>query len=245
MSLAMRPLVLLSNDDGHASAGLRAMRDALAQVADVVVAGARDRAERVQPLAEPAQAAAAARRRARHLRARRHAGRLRLRRAARRHARAPAAPRPRRRGHQPRDEPRAGRVLLGHGRRRARGGPARHPRRRDERARRRATCRDGEAVRGHRPSPARGARGAGRGGRGGRQGRPAQRQRPQALERRGPRDAPRRAHLRRGRRLPPRSAGPRVPVAGRPRRAPRARRRGRTPTPTTTAPRRSRRSCSI
>ncbi len=36
MSLAMRPLVLLSNDDGHSSAGLRAMRDALAQVADVV-----------------------------------------------------------------------------------------------------------------------------------------------------------------------------------------------------------------
>jgi len=36
MSLAMRPLVLLSNDDGHSSAGLQAMRDALAQVADVV-----------------------------------------------------------------------------------------------------------------------------------------------------------------------------------------------------------------
>ncbi len=36
MSLAMRPLVLLSNDDGHSSAGLRAMREALAQVADVV-----------------------------------------------------------------------------------------------------------------------------------------------------------------------------------------------------------------
>jgi 5'-nucleotidase len=37
MSLAMRPLVLLSNDDGHSSAGLRAMREALAEVADVVV----------------------------------------------------------------------------------------------------------------------------------------------------------------------------------------------------------------
>ncbi len=33
----MRPLVLLSNDDGYASAGLRAMRDALAVTADVVV----------------------------------------------------------------------------------------------------------------------------------------------------------------------------------------------------------------
>src|SRR5271154_2588382 len=33
----MRPLVLLSNDDGHASPGLRTMRDALAAVADVVV----------------------------------------------------------------------------------------------------------------------------------------------------------------------------------------------------------------
>ncbi len=33
----MRPLVLLSNDDGHASAGIRAMRAALAEVADVVV----------------------------------------------------------------------------------------------------------------------------------------------------------------------------------------------------------------
>ena len=37
MSLAMRPLVLLSNDDGHASAGIRAMRAALAAVADVIV----------------------------------------------------------------------------------------------------------------------------------------------------------------------------------------------------------------
>lgn len=37
MSLAMRPLVLLSNDDGHSSAGLRTMREALAEVADVVV----------------------------------------------------------------------------------------------------------------------------------------------------------------------------------------------------------------
>ena len=33
----MRPLVLLSNDDGHASAGLRAMRAALGREADVVV----------------------------------------------------------------------------------------------------------------------------------------------------------------------------------------------------------------
>ncbi len=33
----MRPLVLLSNDDGHASPGIRAMRDALSAVADVVV----------------------------------------------------------------------------------------------------------------------------------------------------------------------------------------------------------------
>jgi 5'-nucleotidase len=33
----MRPLVLLSNDDGHASQGLRAMRDALLATADVVV----------------------------------------------------------------------------------------------------------------------------------------------------------------------------------------------------------------
>jgi 5'-nucleotidase len=37
MSLGMRPLVLLSNDDGHASAGIRAMRDALAVTADVVL----------------------------------------------------------------------------------------------------------------------------------------------------------------------------------------------------------------
>jgi 5'-nucleotidase len=33
----VRPLVLLSNDDGHASAGIRAMRTALAAAADVVV----------------------------------------------------------------------------------------------------------------------------------------------------------------------------------------------------------------
>jgi len=33
----MRPLVLLSNDDGHASAGIRAMKTALSEVADVVV----------------------------------------------------------------------------------------------------------------------------------------------------------------------------------------------------------------
>jgi 5'-nucleotidase len=33
----MRPLVLLSNDDGHASPGIRAMRSALAAAADVVV----------------------------------------------------------------------------------------------------------------------------------------------------------------------------------------------------------------
>src|SRR3954453_2118364 len=33
----MRPLVLVSNDDGYASPGLRAMRDALATWADVVV----------------------------------------------------------------------------------------------------------------------------------------------------------------------------------------------------------------
>jgi 5'-nucleotidase len=37
MSVGMRPLVLLSNDDGHASAGIRAMRDALAVTADVVL----------------------------------------------------------------------------------------------------------------------------------------------------------------------------------------------------------------
>ncbi len=33
----MRPLVLLSNDDGHASAGLRTLRDAIARAADVIV----------------------------------------------------------------------------------------------------------------------------------------------------------------------------------------------------------------
>jgi 5'-nucleotidase len=33
----MRPLVLLSNDDGYSSAGIRAMRDALVATADVVV----------------------------------------------------------------------------------------------------------------------------------------------------------------------------------------------------------------
>src|SRR6516162_2610046 len=33
----MRPLVLLSNDDGYASPGIRAMRDALSTAADVVV----------------------------------------------------------------------------------------------------------------------------------------------------------------------------------------------------------------
>ena len=33
----MRPLVLLSNDDGYASPGIRAMRDALLTVADVVI----------------------------------------------------------------------------------------------------------------------------------------------------------------------------------------------------------------
>lgn len=33
----MRPLILLSNDDGHASPGIRAFRDALAQWADVVL----------------------------------------------------------------------------------------------------------------------------------------------------------------------------------------------------------------
>jgi 5'-nucleotidase len=37
MCLGVRPLVLLSNDDGHASAGIRAMRAALAAAADVVV----------------------------------------------------------------------------------------------------------------------------------------------------------------------------------------------------------------
>jgi 5'-nucleotidase len=37
MSDAARPLVLLSNDDGHASRGIRAMRDALAEHADVVI----------------------------------------------------------------------------------------------------------------------------------------------------------------------------------------------------------------
>lgn len=36
MCLPVRPLVLLSNDDGHASAGIRAMRTALAAAADVV-----------------------------------------------------------------------------------------------------------------------------------------------------------------------------------------------------------------
>jgi 5'-nucleotidase len=35
--LGVRPLVLLSNDDGHASAGIRAMRTALAAAGDVVV----------------------------------------------------------------------------------------------------------------------------------------------------------------------------------------------------------------
>lgn len=35
--MSQRPLVLLSNDDGHAAAGLLAMRDALAAFADVVV----------------------------------------------------------------------------------------------------------------------------------------------------------------------------------------------------------------
>src|SRR5579864_2992639 len=33
----MRPLVLLSNDDGHSSAGIRAVRDVLSAVADVVL----------------------------------------------------------------------------------------------------------------------------------------------------------------------------------------------------------------
>src|ERR1019366_9453234 len=33
----MRPLVLLSNDDGYASPGIRAMRDALTATADVVI----------------------------------------------------------------------------------------------------------------------------------------------------------------------------------------------------------------
>ena len=33
----MRPLVLLSNDDGYASPGIRAMRDALLEVADVII----------------------------------------------------------------------------------------------------------------------------------------------------------------------------------------------------------------
>lgn len=37
MWLVVRPLVLLSNDDGHASAGIRAMRAALATAADVVI----------------------------------------------------------------------------------------------------------------------------------------------------------------------------------------------------------------
>lgn len=37
MWLGVRPLVLLSNDDGHASAGIRAMRAALAAAGDVVV----------------------------------------------------------------------------------------------------------------------------------------------------------------------------------------------------------------
>jgi len=37
MWLGVRPLVLLSNDDGHTSAGIRAMRAALAAAADVVV----------------------------------------------------------------------------------------------------------------------------------------------------------------------------------------------------------------
>ncbi len=37
MWVPMRPLVLLSNDDGHASAGIRAMREALRAQADVVV----------------------------------------------------------------------------------------------------------------------------------------------------------------------------------------------------------------
>jgi 5'-nucleotidase len=37
MWVGMRPLVLLSNDDGHASRGIRAMRDALGAWADVVL----------------------------------------------------------------------------------------------------------------------------------------------------------------------------------------------------------------
>lgn len=37
MWVGMRPLVLLSNDDGHASAGIRAMRDALGAWTDVVL----------------------------------------------------------------------------------------------------------------------------------------------------------------------------------------------------------------
>ncbi len=35
--MATRPLILLSNDDGHTSPGIRAMRQALATIADVVV----------------------------------------------------------------------------------------------------------------------------------------------------------------------------------------------------------------
>jgi 5'-nucleotidase len=37
MTDAARPLILLSNDDGHASHGIRTMRDALAEHADVVI----------------------------------------------------------------------------------------------------------------------------------------------------------------------------------------------------------------
>lgn len=37
LATGMRPLALLSNDDGYASAGIRAMRAALAEIADVII----------------------------------------------------------------------------------------------------------------------------------------------------------------------------------------------------------------
>jgi len=68
---ARRPLVLLSNDDGYASRGLRALFDALKTWADVIHGRARDRAERDEPLAQPSSSAARAADRRAHLRDRR------------------------------------------------------------------------------------------------------------------------------------------------------------------------------
>ena len=231
----MRPLVLLSNDDGYASAGIRAMRAALAEEADVVL------------LAPETEQSASSHSLSLHrplrlravepgdLRPRRHPGRLRVRRAARRAARAA----------------RGGRTSssrgINHGMNLGQdafySGTV-------------AAAREG-ALRGI-PAVATSAHARGRPRRRGRRSARASRSAllaehpasgtllnvniPRALDGRGARDAPRRAHLRGGRRLPPGPARPRVPVARRPRRAPRARRRAPTPTRTTTAPPRSRRS---